>query len=452
MIKGKTKGKKGSDLDRSSVKRLAEAAGSQKNDKETINIMNKLQVYQKNQALLNEELMGARAEIEANLEKSMHDVQLAQSQKMDSLRTFAGGIAHDFNNILAAILGYAELGVLEISKPDNVLKDLAGVIKASVRARDLVKQISYFSRQEEKKYEPLRLSLTIKESLKMLRSIIPPNIEIQEDLTSSGMVMADPTQINQMIINICFNAIKAMSDAGGVLKVNLEEINDGDVSAACGVDLPHGSYLRLIISDTGHGMTSETMERMYEPYFTMEEVGKGRGLGLAVVHGIIEKHRGCIHCESTIGKGTIFSIYLPRVDDVEVVKPLIEMTLPKGTERVLFIDDEPDLAEISGRLLESLGYKVTSITSSKKALELFRDHPDQFDLVITDMIMSGITGDKLAQSILAIRPDMPVILCTGYNEYTSEEAAKIIGIREVVMKPFVMEELARSIRKALDIN
>jgi PAS domain S-box-containing protein len=386
----------------------------------------------------------------AEEESKRLETQLYQAQKMEALGTLAGGIAHDFNNILAAIIGYAELAIYQIKSPEKVRKHLSEVLKSSKRARDLVSQILAFSRQAEEKYVPVMLGYTIKESLGMLRSVIPANIEMKSDLTAPGQVMADPTQIHQMMMNLSSNAVQAMGANGGVLEVNLEQVMV-DEATAHDLDLSPGPHLRLSVCDSGHGMTPEVISRIFDPYFTTRDVGKGTGLGLSIVHGIVIRHKGAITCKSEPGRGATFEIYLPEIESgKEAVEPLAEMDLPMGTERILFIDDEPVLGVMAKKILESLGYGVTSKTSSREALDLFTEHPDRFDLVITDMAMPEITGDKLSQKMMNIRRDIPIILCTGYSEHITEEKAKKIGIREMIMKPLGMRELTETIRKVLD--
>jgi CheY-like chemotaxis protein len=283
----------------------------------------------------------------------------------------------------------------------------------------------------------------------MLRSVIPRTIEIRHDIIKSGLINSDPTQIHQLMMNLCINAAHAMDENGGVLSVILDTVHVNDDASE--PNIAHGSYLKLSISDTGHGMTPEVMEKIFEPYFTTKELGRGTGLGLSVVHGIVKSHGGVITCESTPGKGTTFNIYLPElVIGTEVHKSTIEETLPVGTERILYIDDEPALTSLAEKMLSKLGYDVTTMTSSHGALNIFKARPDAFDLVITDMTMPGMTGDRVAQNFLEIRQDIPIIICSGYSEHISQEKAKSIGIRKFVMKPLEMRELAMTIRKVLD--
>lgn len=384
--------------------------------------------------------------------KKRLEMQLSQSQKMEAIGTLAGGIAHDFNNILSAILGYSELAMSDVPEPEKARSEISEVIKAADRAKELVKQILTFSRRTETTYSPLELPVLIKESLKMLRSMIPSTIEIHQDIIKSGLVMSDHTQIHQIMMNLCTNAAHAMDEAGGVLSVSLKKVRM-DAAASRDLDLPPGPYLRLTVSDTGYGMTPGVMKRIFEPYFTTKELGRGTGLGLSVIHGIVISHGGAITCESEPGKGATFDIYLPETELGKGEATSCSekgQPLPMGSERILFADDEPALADMAEKMLSRLGYTVITITSSLKALEVFEARPDTFDLVVTDMTMPGMTGVVLAQKLLEVRPDIPIILCTGYSEHISEEEAKRIGVREFVMKPFEMAVLAERIRAALD--
>lgn len=383
-------------------------------------------------------------------EQKMLENQLAQSQKMEALGTLAGGIAHDFNNILTAIMGYTEIAMLNATVPDKVKMQLENVVKSSKRAKDLVGRILSFSRKTSGDYTPMDLAHAVRESLSMLRSVIPMNIEIRSSLIDSGIIMADPSQINQMIMNLSINAAQAMGEQGGVLDIGLEETYVNDAAAHV-LDLGPGYFYRLVLNDTGTGMSPEVMMRVFEPYFTTRKGEGSTGLGLSIVHGIIKRHKGAITCQSVSGAGTTFEIYLPAASmEVEIPEPQEDSDLPKGTERILFVDDEPDLLNVGRGLLENLGYKVTVATGSMEALNAFQSDPEGFDLVVTDMTMPDMMGDRLARKMMEIRPELPVILYTGYSEFITEERAKGMGIQEFFMKPFEMKDLARSIRKVLD--
>ena len=379
------------------------------------------------------------------------ETQLQQAQKMEAIGTLAGGIAHDFNNILGGIMGYAELAKMKAPEESNVIADLDKLIKSSNRAAALIKQILTISRQHKKEQRPVQVRYIVNEALNLLRATLPTTIEIREDLVKdAGIVNADPTQMHQVIMNLVTNAGHAMQEDGGVLEVSLANMELDDLSASKHLDLDAGSYLRLTVSDTGHGMTSEIMERIFDPYFTTKDTGEGTGLGLSVAQGIVKAHGGRITVYSEMGKGTTFHVYLPLILEEEREEKKSEGPLPTGSERILFIDDEQVLIEIGRQMLERLRYEVVTKRSSVQVLELFRAEPDRFDLVITDMTMPHMTGDKLAQELMNVRPDIPVILCTGHSRVVSEDKAKAIGIKAFVMKPLVMRNLAETVRKVLD--
>jgi CheY-like chemotaxis protein len=293
--------------------------------------------------------------------------------------------------------------------------------------------------------------LIVKEVLSLLRSTLPTTIEIREDAAPAGLVLGDPTQIHQVIMNLCTNAYHAMRENGGVLEVNLKTIAVDSNMESVQPDLPAGNYVRLMVSDTGRGMSPEVMSRIFDPYFTTKAEGEGTGLGLAVVHGIVKSHQGTINVYSESGKGTVFRVYLPQIGRApDEHGELREAALPVGNERVLFVDDEPILANLGRMMLQTLGYVVVTQTSGVEALELFRDNPGSFDLVITDMTMPRMTGAELARELMRIRANIPIILCTGFSYSMSEEIARAIGIREYAMKPLIRQDLARVVRKALD--
>lgn len=378
--------------------------------------------------------------------------ELRQAQKMEAIGTLAGGIAHDFNNILAAIVGYTEMAHSRTPPESPVRRNLEQVLKASHRATDLVKQILAFSRQREQERRPLQIGSIVKEALKLLRSSLPTTIEIRYSLTGDreqGAVFADPTQIHQVLMNLCTNAAHAMRATGGLLNVTVAEIVIPAAPAAHPLDLQPGPYVRLTVSDTGHGMEAAVMERIFEPYFTTKEVGEGTGLGLAVVQGIVKSHGGAITVQSEPGRGTTFEVLLPRIELELTQRMEAAELLPTGSERILFVDDEEVMVELGKDMLEPLGYRVTGRTNSFDALETFRKQPDAFDLVITDMTMPGLTGRELARELMAVRPEIPVILCTGFSELIDEQQAQTAGIRAFVMKPYVIAGMARTIRQVL---
>jgi nitrogen-specific signal transduction histidine kinase/CheY-like chemotaxis protein len=386
------------------------------------------------------------------VQKSLES-RLMQAQKLEAIGTLAAGIAHDFNNILAAIVGYAELINWEVRRGSKAERNLQELLKASGRAKDLVQQILTFSRESRQERKPLEIKPVVKESLKLLRASLPSSIEIREEIENDiGKIEADPTQIHQVLMNLCTNAAHAMRKNGGLLKVSLSNVDMDASTAAQYPNILPGPFIRLSVSDTGHGMSPEVLARIFDPYFTTKEVDEGTGLGLAVVHGIVESYRGAITVYSEPGSGTTFHVYFPQIDHAKevAVTQKVEPLLMGKNERILFIDDEQALVDVGEQILKSLRYEVTIGTSSIEALELFRKQPERFDLVITDMTMPNMTGDKLAKELLRIRPDIPIVLCTGYNERITGEAAKEMGIREFAMKPLVASDLAKTIRRALD--
>ncbi|MFH1673662.1 MAG: ATP-binding protein [Pseudomonadota bacterium] len=361
-----------------------------------------------------------------------------------------GGIAHDFNNILTAIMGYTQLALYDVPKGTELYDDLEQILGGGHRAQDLVKQILAFSRQYEQKRRPILISPILKEAIKFLRASLPSTIDMRQQIEVSNLVVeADPTEVHQVMMNLCTNAAHAMREEGGTLDTSLTKIDLDDAAAASTPDLHPGPYVLLTVSDTGHGMTSDVIERMFEPYFTTKEEGEGTGLGLAAVHGIAKSLGGAVTVRTEPGRGSTFCVYFPRIEGATTAMPEKAGPLPSGHERILFVDDEQALVMLGKHMLEHLGYEVVIRTSSEEALELFRTNPDRFDLVITDLTMPKITGDKLATELVRIRPDIPVILCTGYSAIT-EEKIKQVGLCDLVMKPIGMPDLAKSVRNALD--
>jgi len=385
-------------------------------------------------------------------EKIKLEEELMQAHKMEAIGTLAGGIAHDFNNILTAVLGYAEIAKIESKEGRQPVAELDEVIQAASRARDLVKQILTFSRKTEHKQQPIAPDLLIQESLKLLRASIPATIAITEDIdTECGLILAEPTHVRQIIVNLCINAIQAMEDERGELRIALtrKALTANDIKGAPGV-LP-GQFVRLTVSDTGVGMAKATMDHIFEPYYTTKGLGKGTGLGLAVVHGLVQQYGGLIQVESQLGQGTTFHLYFPACPgQAEAPRVAADETIPTGSERILLVDDEEAIVTTNTRILAHLGYRVTGRISSVEALAEFQAHPDSFDLVISDQTMPGKTGEELAREILRIRPDIPIILCTGYSSRIDSEKAKALGIRAFAMKPLNRLELARIVRNALD--
>ena len=378
--------------------------------------------------------------------------QLQQVMKLQAIGTLAGGIAHDFNNILFPIVGYTELTMDDIPKDSQARKNLEEVLKATNRAKGLVQQILTFSRQNGQELKSLKVQTLIKEALKLLRATIPSSIEIISSIDEEcGLVRGDPTQIHQVIMNLCTNAYHALRDNSGKIEVYLKEANLSYEQSSERIGMKVGRHLELIVKDNGHGMTHQVMERIFDPYYTTKELGKGTGLGLSVIHGIIKNHGGDISVSSQPDVGSTFNVYLPIIDDINVeIEPIRTAGVTKGNERILLIDDEEQIIDLERRILERLGYKVTSKTDSEEALQEFSARPDGFDLVITDMTMPKINGDRLARKLMDINPQIPVILCTGFNEAITEEKALSMGIGKFVMKPIVKDELAYTVRTVLD--
>ena len=385
-------------------------------------------------------------------ERKTFEAQLRQAQKMEAIGTLAGGIAHDFNNILGAILGYTSMALEELEPDSTAAYDIRNVEKAGKRAKDLVKQIVAISRRSDQELKPLRVQLVIKEALKFLRSSIPTTIAIKKNINPDcAPVLADPTQIHQIIMNLCTNAYHAMMDTGGVLGISLQPVELTSEDLGNIIHLSPGSYLQLEVSDTGHGMNKDVRERIFEPYFTTKGPGVGTGLGLAIVHGMVMNFGGDLTVYSEPGKGSTFQIYLPVVKEWEEFVLQEDTTpLPTGNERILLVDDDEDLTRMTRTIIEQLGYTVTALTSSVETLEMFRQEPDYFDLLISDLTMPNLTGTELAEQILAIRPEMPIVLCSGYSELINAEQAKNLGIRDFIMKPVIKRDFAKLIRKVLD--
>ena len=377
--------------------------------------------------------------------------RIQQAQKMEAIGNLAGGIAHDFNNILFPIIGMAELLLEDLSPHSLEYENAKEILKAGKRGSDLVKQILAFSRQSEHKVIPVRIQSILKEILKLVRSTIPSNIEISEDTqTKCGLVMVDPTQLHQIVMNLITNAYHAVEEAGGKISVQLREValSDDDLLQT---SLEPGQYAMLTVSDTGCGIDPAIMDRIFEPYFTTKEQGKGTGLGLAVVYGIVKSYKGNIKVYSEVGKGTTFDVYLPLKEESCEASPVEKVeSYRTGDERILLVDDEVPIVQLEKQILERLGYQVTPRTSSLDALETFRAAQDAFDLVVTDMTMPNMTGDRLAEKLIAIRPDIPVIICTGFSEKINEEKAVNMGIKGFLMKPIIKSEMAQMIRKVLD--
>jgi PAS domain S-box-containing protein len=375
--------------------------------------------------------------------------ELLQARKLEAIGTLAGGIAHDFNNLLVPILGYAEMALSDTTHTSQTRYGLEQTLHAALRARDLVKQILTFGRSgTEQQKIPVEIGSIVKEALKLLRASLPTSIEIRQNI-GNGAASADPTQIHQVLMNLCTNASHAMAGKG-ILDVSLSRVNlsKSDLAEQSIVDLEPGPHLKLCVSDTGSGMDKAVLERIFDPYFTTREMGQGSGLGLAVVHGIVKWHGGAITVRSEPGKGSAFSIYIPSVEKGTGAAVESRQKLPAGTERILLIDDEQIVVETGTAILKQLGYKVTPETDGLRALEIFRSTPGNFDLVITDYTMPNMTGTDLSKDLRQIRPDIPIILCTGFSEKVTPTVAADHGL-ELVMKPFSMKQIAELVRKAL---
>lgn len=377
--------------------------------------------------------------------------QLTQAQKMEAIGTLAGGIAHDFNNILGAIMGYAEL-VLDDAPEGTLMKQNAKhIFSATRRAAELVKQILTFSRRSPRKRKPLILSDIVKEALNLFRSSLPATIEIRQRIQSDpGAVLGDPNQIHQLMLNLCANAAYAMKDTGGILEVALDTIVLDAESLSGKNTLKPGPYLRLTVSDTGHGIPQAVMKRIFEPYFTTKKTGEGVGMGLAVIHGIVKNHGGDISVTSEPGKGSIFDVFFPKIEGNVEPENQLNRKIPCGSERILLVDDEKALAEMGTQMLKRLGYDVVGIANAKKALEIFRQEPDRFHLVISDLTMPHMTGIQLAEEIKNIKPDVPIILCSGFRAALTVEQINVFGISDFITKPINKTELALVVRSVLD--
>ena len=378
------------------------------------------------------------------------EAQLRQAQKMEAIGTLAGGIAHDFNNILTSVIGFSDLALGFVEKGSELEGYVQEVNTAGNRAKELVKQILTIARRSTAELIPVQISLIAKEALKLIRSTLPTTIDIRTSLDSRAIIHGDPTHIHQILMNLCTNAAQAMESGSGILTVSLTDSKLDQDTKEKPADLAPGDYIAITVTDTGKGISEKDIEFIFEPYFTTKDVGTGTGLGLSVVQGIVKSYGGDISVQSEIGHGSTFTIYLPVIKTSNRYEPETSDALPVGNEKVLVIDDEPAIATLCGKILAHLGYKVTTQTNSIKAMEMFKHSPNDFDLVITDMSMPNMAGDRLAAELMNIRPDIPVILCTGYNKNISETLAAEIGIRALVMKPLTKTVLAKTVRNVLD--
>ena len=383
-------------------------------------------------------------------EKQKLQSQLHQAQKMEAIGILAGGIAHDFNNILASIIGYTELALYDVEQDSQIKNNLEEIFKAGNRAKELVQQILIFAHKSDEAVKPVAVKPIVQEALKLIRASLPATIEIVARPASTSYVMANPTQIHQVFINLCTNAAQAMEDRGGLLEVGVSDVKLDKYSAKRFQNLEAGSYVKIRIADTGTGIAPNIMPSIFEPYFTTKAPGEGTGMGLAIVHRIVKQSGGEITVKTELGKGSTFEVYFPIVNLNGANQAEKKKSPATGAEQILFVDDEATIAMMSDQLLEHLGYAVTTCSSSLEALELFKQNPYSFDLVITDMTMPQLTGDNLARKLLAIRPDLPVILCTGYSKTFSQEDAFAAGIKAYLHKPVTIAQLAQTIRKIMD--
>jgi PAS domain S-box-containing protein len=386
----------------------------------------------------------------AEAERVKLEEQHRQARKMEAIGQLAGGIAHDFNNILSAIIGFTEVSIRNVPPGSKLEDNLQRVLNAGLRARDLVKQILVFSRQTDRIIKPVQVKPIVKEALKLIRASFPATIEIHQDIGSDSIILGDPTQVHQILMNLCTNAAHAMQDKEGKMVVSLTNVELGADVTAPHPGMAPGPFIKLTVSDSGRGIAPEIRDRIFDPFFTTKEQGEGTGLGLSVVYSIVTDCGGMVSVESAPGKGSTFNVFFPVIENQQGAEIVARAPLPTGNERILFVDDEEQQVEMGKQVLELLGYRVTTKTSSMEALNVFRAKPDEFDLVVTDLTMPKMTGDVLAKEIMAIRSDVPVILCTGYSEKITPAKAKTLGIKEMIMKPAVVEEIARTVRMVLD--
>jgi PAS domain S-box-containing protein len=376
------------------------------------------------------------------------ETHLAQTSRIEAIGTLAGGIAHDFNNILTAIRGFTELALLKTPPQSDLHRPLQGILQATTRARDLVHQIQVFNREKSQRVEPVVFSLILKEALRFIRATVPSTIEIRSEAASSSNVLADPTDIHRIIVNLCTNAVLAMHGGSGVLEVHLDEVAL-DPPSASRRGIQPGPYIRLSVRDTGCGMSPEVARRIFEPFFTTRQEAGGTGMGLAVVHGILKTLGGSISVDSNPGRGSTFEVHLPTATAPTQPAARPPEVIQRGSGRILFVDDEPTLCELAQEMLQHMGYEVDTQTNPEDALALFWKDPRRYDLVITDLTMPGTPGDVLAARLVAIRPDLPVILCTGFQAGMDARRASSRGIARMISKPFSWPEMSAVLQEIL---
>jgi nitrogen-specific signal transduction histidine kinase/CheY-like chemotaxis protein len=380
-----------------------------------------------------------------------HERQIRQAEKLEAIGTLATGIADDFNNIVMAMIGYAEMAERSVFDNAAVREELDHILLAGRRGTDLVKQILTFSRRDEQEKYPVDVHRVFKEALTLIRASTPSTIEIRQNIdVSTGPVMADPTQMHQVLMNLCANACEAMEGSDGVLEVTVRD----DVLSEGSPDLGHsdltpGRYVKLTVSDTGSGIPPELLDRIFDPYFTTREAGKKTGLGLSVVLGIVQSHGGAVTVNSRPGRGTTVDVYLPHCEATADSVHVEGHERESGTEWIIFVDDEEQLSEFGGRTLESLGYRVTALTDPLKAVEIARENPQEIDLVITDLMMPNMTGVELAGSLMQISPGLPILLCTGFEEALSRKKVREMGFVDLLMKPVATSVLEEVVPKVL---
>ncbi len=389
--------------------------------------------------------------IQMEEENSLLNLRLQQAQKLEAVGTLAGGIAHDFNNILAAIIGYTEISKIRHAEGGDAIGSLDSVLGACIRARNLVRHILTFSRQVETEMQPVSVRPIVKECLAFLEASTPASIELRSRIeTASGVVVGDPTQIHQITMNLCTNAVHAMKDAGGVLDVRLDETTLGGNGPEPPPGLERGDYVRLTVSDSGRGIPEEIRGRIFDPFFTTKQRGEGTGMGLSILHGIVEKMGGGVSVASEVGAGTTFRVLLPRYKDGGGESAAGGPAVQTGGGRILFVDDEADIVRSSREMMTGFGYETVAATDGESALRLFAEAPEAFDLVMTDLSMPGMSGLDLSRRILAIRPDTPVLLCTGFSADLTPEAVETAGIRKMIQKPLSAGELSMAIHDVLN--
>jgi len=381
--------------------------------------------------------------------KKQLEFQLLHAEKMDSITTLAGGIAHDFNNILSSIIGFTELAIDDAEAGTLLFSNLQEVLIASNRAKDLVRQIMKFSRQNDSVTEPVHVKSVVEETVKLIRASFPSTIDIQTDLQSQSFIMADPSHIHQIILNLCTNAEHAMKDGKGVLTITLSDLNPDEVKKHARSHMEAGPHVKISISDTGKGMPTEILSKAFTPFFTTKKQGEGSGMGLPIIHGIVASLKGWIVPRSELGKGSTFDIFLPTMELLASKSSSIKISSNSGGH-ILFVDDEAPIVKIGEKLLERMGYTVETATGSMEALDLFKSSPDKYRLVITDLTMPHMTGIELARELIGLRPDIPIILCTGYEKNHSIIQATEAGIKAVVSKPILSDEIAETIGRVLN--